>query len=38
MKVEIKFSLEIKRTPKKKSPAPKTQSQSLKNTVIINHK
>lgn len=40
MKVEIKFSLEIKQT-KKKSPAPQkptAQSKSLKNTVIINHK
>ena len=40
--MKIQITLEIKRTPppKKKSPAePKPQpSQSLKNTVIINHK
>lgn len=39
---ELKITLEIKQTPKpkKKSPAkPKPQpSQSLKNTIIINHK
>jgi hypothetical protein len=40
--MKIQLTLEIKKTPqqKKKSPAqPKPQpSQSLKNTVIINHK
>jgi hypothetical protein len=40
MKIQITFEIKQSPKPKKKSPAkPKqTLSQSLKNTVIINHK
>ena len=39
--MKITLTLEIKREPKKKSPAPKkptAQSNSLKNTIIVSQK